>query len=326
MKRGTPMTWEQLRVGLLVLGGLAIGALALVLVGRTGNVFGQRYELVTLVPSAAGLVPGAAVQLAGQTVGQVDRVDLIPVDARPPSGEAVALWLNVNVDVRDQIREDSRAQVRTQGLLGDRLIDISPGGPDARVLEPGDTLVSAKPVDYDALIADGAAAVGDLVEVTGDLSQLTRGVLEGRGTLGRLMTDDELYIRLTGLAASMDTLLDAAAQPGGPVMRMLSDDSLYLSLKRTVAALDSTSARVARGEGTVGRMIADDSLYASLLSTIERTDSLLARVEGGEGSFGKMMEDPRLYEQLLKTVVDLGSLLEEVRENPDRYVPDVSVF
>jgi len=320
------MTWEQLRVGLLVLGGLAIGALALVLVGRTGNVFGQRYELVTLVRSAAGLVPGAAVQLAGQTVGQVDRVDLIPADARPPSGEAVALWLNVNVDVRDQIREDSRAQVRTQGLLGDRLIDISPGGPGARILEPGDTLASATPVDYDALIADGAAAVGDLVEVTGDLSRLTRGVLEGRGTLGRLMTDDELYTRLTGLAASMDTLLDAAAQPGGPVMRMLGDDSLYLSLKRTVAALDSTSARVARGEGTVGRMLADDSLYASLLSTIERTDSLLARVEDGEGSFGKMMEDPRLYEQLLKTVVDLGSLLEEVRENPDRYVPDVSVF
>lgn len=326
MKRGTPMTWEQLRVGLLVLGGLAIGALALVLVGRTGNVFGQRYELVTLVRSAAGLVPGAAVQLAGQTVGQVDRVDLIPADARPESGEAVALWLNVNVDVRDQIREDSRAQVRTQGLLGDRLIDISPGGPGARILEPGDTLASATPVDYDALIADGAAAVGDLVEVTGNLSQLTRGVLEGEGTLGRLMTDDELYTRLTGLAASMDTLLDAAAQPDGPVMRMLSDDSLYLSLKRTVAALDSTSTRLARGEGTVGRMLADDSLYASLLSTIERTDSLLARVEAGEGSVGRMMEDPGLYEQLLKTVVDLGTLLEEVREDPDRYVPDVSVF
>lgn len=320
------MTWEQLRVGLLVLGGLAIGALALVLVGRTGNVFGQRYELVTLVRSAAGLVPGAAVQLAGQTVGQVDRVDLIPADARPPSGEAVALWLNVNVDVRDQIREDSKAQVRTQGLLGDRLIDILPGGPDARILAPGDTLASATPVDYDALIAEGAAAVGDLVEVAGNLSELTRGVLEGQGTLGRLMTDEALYTRLTGIAASMDTLLDTAAEPDGPVMRMLRDDSLYASLKRTMSSLDSTTARVARGEGTVGRMLADDSLYATLLSTVERTDSLLARVEAGEGSFGQMMEDPGLYEALLKTVVDLGSLLEEVREDPDRYVPDVSVF
>lgn len=326
MRRGTPLTWEQLRVGVLVLGGLAVGALALVLVGRTGNVFGDRYELVTLVPSAAGLVPGAAVQLAGQTVGQVDRVDLIPVEERPSSGEAVALWLNVNVDVRDQIRTDSRAQVRTQGLLGDRLIDISPGSAGQRVLRAGDTLAAAPPVDYDALIAEGASAVGDLVEVTRNLSELTQGVLAGEGTLGRLVTDAALYDRLTGVAASMDTLLAAAAQPGGPMMRMLSDDSLYLSMRRTLAALDSTTARVARGEGTVGRLVSDDSLYASLLSTVERTDSLLARVESGEGAFGRMLDDPKMYEELLKTVVDLGSLLEEVRENPDRYVPDVSVF
>lgn len=326
MRRGTPLTWEQLRVGVLVLGGLAVGALALVLVGRTGNVFGDRYELVTLVPSAAGLVPGAAVQLAGQTVGQVDRVDLIPVEQRPSSGEAVALWLNVNVDVRDQIRTDSRAQVRTQGLLGDRLIDISPGSAGQRVLRAGDTLAAAPPVDYDALIAEGASAVGDLVEVTRNLSELTQGVLAGEGTLGRLVTDAGLYDRLTGVAASMDTLLAAAAQPDGPMMRMLRDDSLYLSMRKTVAALDSTTARVARGEGTVGRLLSDDSLYASLLSTVERTDSLLARVESGDGTFARMLDDPQMYEEMLKTVVDLGALLEQVREDPERYVPDVSIF
>ena len=320
------MTWEQLRTGLLVLGGLALGGLGLILVGRTGNVFGSRYRLVTLVGSAAGLVPGAAVQLAGQTVGQVDRVDLIPVEDRPESGEAVALWLAVNTEVKNQIRADSKAQVRTQGLLGDRLIDIAPGSPGARVLEPGDTLAARRPVDYDALIADGAAAVGDLVEVTNDLSDITRGLLAGEGTLGRLVTDDALYARLAGVAASMDTLLAAAARPGGSLMRMLGDDSLYLSMKRTVAALDSTTARVARGEGTMGRLVADDSLYASLLAAVGRTDSLLARVASGEGSLGKMMEDPGLYEELLRTVTDLGSLLAEVRRDPDRYVPDVSVF
>lgn len=326
MRRGNPMTWEQLRVGLLILGAFVIGAMALMFVGRTGHVFGNRYELVTLVNSAAGLVPGAAVQLAGQTVGQVERVELIPVEQRPESGEAVALWLAVNLDVQPQIRRDSKAQVRTQGLLGDRLIDISPGGIDEPVLGAGDTVSAASPVDYDALIAEGAAAVDDLVDVASQLSDLTRGILAGEGTLGRLVTDEELYVGLSGVAASMDTLLSAASDPDGPVMRMLADDSLYLSMERTVAALDSMTARVARGEGSVGRLLADDSLYASLLGAAERTDSLLARVEGGEGSLGKMLEDPQLYEELLKTVVDLGSLLEAVRGDPDRYVPDVQVF
>lgn len=326
MRRGTPLTWEQLRVGLLVIGGLAVAALALVFVGRTGNVFGDRYRLVTLLGSAAGLVPGAAVQLAGQTVGQVDRIVLLPVDERPESGETVALWLAVNEDVHEQIRTDSRAQVRTQGLLGDRLIDISPGSPDARILAPGDTLASARPVDYDALIAEGAAAVGDLVEITRDLSELTSGVLAGQGTLGMLVTDEKLYVELTSLASSIDTLLAAAAAPRGPVMRMLRDDSLYVSLRSTLASLDSITAGVARGEGTVGRLLEDDSLYASLLAAAERTDSLLARVEGGEGALGRLVEDPRLYDELLRTVVDLGSLLEAVREDPERYVPAVEVF
>ncbi len=320
------MTWEQVRVGIFLIIVLAIGATALVLIGRSGNVFGERYQLVTLVRSAAGLVPGAEVQLAGQAVGQVDRVVLIPPEDRPESGQAVALWLNVRVSVQSQIREDSRAQVRTQGLLGDRLIDIRPGSAGARILQDGDTLHAASSVDFDALIAEGSEAVGDLVEITSNLAELTRGVLEGEGTIGRLVTDAALYDRLVSLAGSMDTLVAAAADADGPVMRMLEDESLYLSIRSTLTSLDSVAAGVARGEGSLGRMLTTDSLYAALLGSITRMDSLLASLESGKGAMGRLFTDPVLYEELLKTMVDFGSLLEAVREDPERFVPEVSVF
>lgn len=320
------MTWEQVRVGIFLIIVLAMGATALVLIGRSGNVFGERYQLVTLVRSAAGLVPGAEVQLAGQAVGQVDRVVLIPPEDRPESGQAVALWLNVRVSVQSQIREDSRAQVRTQGLLGDRLIDIRPGSAGARILQDGDTLHAASSVDFDALIAEGSEAVGDLVEITSNLAELTRGVLEGEGTIGRLVTDAALYDRLVSLAGSMDTLVAVAADADGPVMRMLKDESLYLSIRSTLTSLDSVAAGVARGEGSLGRMLTTDSLYAALLGSITRMDSLLASLESGEGAVGRLFTDPLLYEELLKTMVDFGSLLEAVREDPERFVPEVSVF
>ncbi len=326
MRRGTPMTWEQVRVGIFLIIVLAMGATALVLIGRSGNVFGERYQLVTLVRSAAGLVPGAEVQLAGQAVGQVDRVVLIPPEDRPESGQAVALWLNVRVSVQSQIREDSRAQVRTQGLLGDRLIDIRPGSAGARILQDGDTLHAASSVDFDALIAEGSEAVGDLVEITNNLAELTRGVLEGEGTIGRLVTDAALYDRLVSLAGSMDTLVAVAADADGPVMRMLEDESLYLSIRSTLTSLDSVAAGVARGEGSLGRMLTTDSLYTALLGSITRMDSLLASLESGEGAMGRLFTDPVLYEELLKTMVDFGSLLEAVREDPERFVPEVSVF
>ncbi|TFG66752.1 MAG: MCE family protein [Gemmatimonadales bacterium] len=326
MKRGTPMTWEQVRVGVFLIIALAMGATALVLIGRTGNVFGERYQLVTLVRSAAGLVPGAEVQLAGQAVGQVDRVVLILPENRPEGGQAVAVWLDVNLAVQAQIRDDSRAQVRTQGLLGDRLIDIRPGSAGARILQDGDTVQAASSVDFDALIAEGSEAVGELVEITGNLAELTRGVLEGEGTLGRLVTDAALYDRLVSLAGSIDTLVTAAADSDSPVMRMLEDDSLYLSIRSTLTSLDSVAAGVARGEGSLGRLLTTDTLYSALLSSVVRTDSILASLESGDGSMGRLFTDPELYEELLKAMVDFGALLDAVREDPDRYVPEVSVF
>jgi phospholipid/cholesterol/gamma-HCH transport system substrate-binding protein len=326
LRRGSPITWEQVRVGVLILLSLLILSVAVFLIGDTGNVFGQRYQLVTLVRSAAGLVPGASVQLAGQTVGQVDRIDLIPPESRPAGGQAVEIHLAIDLKVQEQIRADSRAQVRTQGLLGDKLIDITPGTAAATVLAAGDTVQSSTSVDYDALIAEGASAVGELLEVTQNLSELTRGLLEGEGSLGQLVMDDELYERVTALAANLDSLLSAASAPNSQLMRLLTDDSLYSSLRASAEAVESLTGSMARGEGTIGQLIQSDSLYLALQSSMMRTDSLLARLQAGEGSAGKMLTDEALYEELLKTVVDLNALLAAVREDPKRYVPPVSVF
>ena len=120
MRRSRPITWEEVKVGVLLIVALALLATGIFFIGNTGNVFGDRYQLVTLMRSAAGLVPGAAVQVAGQPVGQVSRIAFIDPEGRPATGEGVAVWLAVNREVRDQIRTDSRARIRTQGLLGDR--------------------------------------------------------------------------------------------------------------------------------------------------------------------------------------------------------------
>lgn len=326
MRRGAAVTWEQVRVGLLILVALGVLSVGVFLVGDTGNVFGERYRLVTLVRSASGLVPGAAVQLAGQTVGQVDDIRFISPDERPKTGEAVAIVLAINVDVQDQIRVDSRAQVRTQGLLGDRLIDIAPGTSESRVLQPGDTVASAASLDYDALLAEGAEAVGDLTDVASNLSGLTRGLLEGQGTLGRLVVDEQLYDRLVDLTASLDTVVASVAAPGSNLMRVLQDDTLYTAIRSAVASFDTLSRAVVAGEGTLGQLVRSDSLYHQLSGTVSRADSLLAGLLAGQGSVGRLLEDEQLYEELLRTLVELNAMLEDVRRDPSRFVPEVTVF
>jgi len=326
VRRGAAVTWEQVRVGLLILVALIVLSLGVFMIGDTGHVFGQRYRLVTLVRSASGLVPGAAVQLAGQTVGQVDDIRLIPPDRRQGRRDAVAIWLAINVEVQDQIRADSRAQVRTQGLLGDRLIDIRPGTSEARVLQPGDTLASAASLDYDALLAEGAEAVGDLTDVARNLSALTRGLLDGAGTLGRLVVDEALYDHMVRLVEGLDTLIASAATPRGNLMRMLRDDTLYMAARSAVARFDTLTRSIMEGDGTLGQLVQSDSLYRELTSTVSHADSLLAGLLAGQGSAGRLIEDPELYEELLRTLVELNSILEDVRGDPSRYVPEISVF
>ncbi|HKK28094.1 MAG TPA: MlaD family protein [Gemmatimonadota bacterium] len=326
MRRSTPITWDQVRVGVLLLVGLALLAVGVLFIGQVGHVFGNRYRIVTLMRSAEGLVPGAAVQLAGQNVGQVDAIHWLEPGERARTGEAVAVWLAVNQEVQPQIRTDSKARLRTQGLLGDRVIDIEPGSVDARVLEEGDTLPASEPLDYQDILARGSDAVTGLTDLTTSLDSLTRELLAGRGSLGRLLVDDSLYRSVSSLSLSLDRFLRRVNRGQGALGRMLTDDALYDNLVGITAGLDTLTGRVASGEGTLGRMVASDSLYRELHGAAARANALLGRLDRGEGSMGRAVASDSLYEEVLKSLVDLNAILGDFREHPEKYVPPVTVF
>lgn len=326
MRRSAPVTWDQVRVGLFLLVALALLALGAFLVGDTGHVFGERYRLVTLLRSSAGLVPGAPVQVAGQSAGRVERIDFIEPERRPPSGEAVAVWLAVDREVQQLVRADSRARLRTQGLLGDRLLDIEPGSAGARVLRAGDTLPAVEALDYQEALDQASAAVTSLTALVENLTEVTHGVLEGEGSLGRLVTDDALYGRLVGLAGTLDRLLGRATSGEGFLGRMLEDETLYDRLAEAVSSLDSLTAAVASGEGTLGRLVVSDSLYRSLADVAGRTDSILRAVQEGRGALGRLATEDAAYEELLRTLVELNAILEDVRADPARYIPPIEIF
>lgn len=326
MRRSKPVTWDQIRVGLVLLTALIVLSLGVFFIGDIGDVFGTRYRLVTLMESAAGLVPGAPVQVAGQNAGQVDRIEFISPEDRPPSGEAVAVWLAVNVEIRDQVRSDSRARVRTQGLLGDRLIDIEPGSADRPVLLEGDTLAAAPALSYQELLGQAADAVQNLTVLAENLSAVADSLLTGEGALGQMLVDDRLYRSLVDLSEGLSDVIGPLSEGRGSLGRLIQEDTLYHRLVSATEGLDSLTAALVSGSGTLGQLVQSDSLYRALSSSATRTDSLLATFERGEGSLGRLMVDEGLYEELLRTIVDLNALLQDVREDPKRFIPPIRVF
>ena len=321
MKRSTFITWDQLKVGLLILAALAVMVLAVFQLGRAANLFSDRYELVTFLPNANGLRVGGQVTVAGQIAGAVKKIEFLPVDG--DSTRNLIVTVGVDEKLRDQIRGDSKARLRTMGLLGDKIFDISPGTPRYAVLQPGDTLPLGESLDLENVIQRASGAVDDMVGLTHDLRDITGGIVRGEGTVGQLLTNRTLYDELTATLGRTNQMLTRLQNRNGTIGRLIEDPRLYDNAVRAIASVDTLVRAFNNPDGTLGRLVSDTALYAHLVGIAQGGDSLVKMLSSGEGTASKLLSDPQLYDQLLKSVTDLNKILDEVRRNPERYLRGV---
>jgi phospholipid/cholesterol/gamma-HCH transport system substrate-binding protein len=317
MKRSSFITWDQLKVGVLILVALLIMAVAILKLGQAGNLFGSRYRLVAYVASASGLRIGGPVTVAGQLAGSIEDIEFLPPDT--DTTRNLKLLIEVNRTLTEQVRKDSRAKIKTLGLLGDKVFDISPGTPRFPVMKEGDTLVIAPSIDYEAVVQQASGAINQVVALTNDLKGVTAGITRGEGTLGQLVTNRMLYDQLNSALTRTSSLMARLENPRGTVGRLLNDPALYHSLNRAIASVDTVIGQINSGGGVVGKLLRDDTLYTHLVSVVARADTLVGVMSSGNGTMKKLLTDQQLYDQLVKTVTELNTVLVDVRRDPRRY-------
>lgn len=324
MKRSSFITWDQLRVGLVILVALGILTLAIYKLGQAANLFAKRYDLTAYLKDANGLTPGGQVTLAGQTAGTIKKIEFLPVDA--DTNRNLKLTLAIDENLAQQIRTDSKAQVRTMGLLGDKVVDITPGTPKGVVLRAGDTIAVSPALDYEQVLAQAAGAVGDVVTLTRDMRQLTQGIVQGQGTLGQLVTNRDLYDQLTSTLSRTNGMLAKLQNPNGTVGRLLNDPTLYTQLTGMLASTDSLLQAMNSQQGSLGRFVRDTVLYTNFLRLSIGADSVLHMLTNGNGMASKLLTDQTLYDRLNKLVTDLNAVLADVRRDPGRYTKGMIQF
>ena len=325
MRRSPSITWDQLRVGLVIAVAVLVLGVAIYKLGQSANLFHKRYELIAYVPDANGLREGGSVMVAGQLAGSVKKIEFLPVDA--DTTRNLRLILAVDDAVREQIRRDSRGKLRTLGLLGDKVFDITPGTPRARPLVDGDTVTVVQALDYEAVIAQASGAVNDMVALTRDLRVITGGLAKGEGTVGQLLTNRTLYDQLNGTLGRANGMLARLQNPNGSVGRMLDDPTLYNRLVGVIGSTDSLVISLKDSKGTAGLLLRDTTLYRNMVGITQGADSLIRTLTNGQGTASKLLTDQTLYDQLNKLVNDLSAMLADVRRDPGRYTKGmVKVF
>ena len=317
MRPSPRITWDQLRVGLVIAVAVLVLGIAVYKLGQAANLFAKRYELIAFLPDANGLREGGSVMVAGQLAGTVTKIEFLPVDA--DTTRNLRLTLAVDAGVREQIRRDSKGKLRTLGLLGDKVFDITPGTPRFQPLVEGDTVTVVQALDYEAIITQASGAVNDMVALTRDLRVITGGLAKGEGTVGQLLTNRELYDQLNGTLARANTMLARFQNPNGSVGRLLDDPTLYNRLVGVIGSTDSLIVSLNQSKGTAGLLIRDTTLYSNMVGITRGADSLMRSLTNGQGTASRLLTDQTLYDHLNKLVNDLSAILADVRRDPGRY-------
>ena len=165
------------------------------------------------------------------------------------------------------------------------------------------------------LLAEDNALYNDLSNTVANLKSVTAKIDSGTNSLGRLINDDGgVYTNLSATIANAKAISERLEKGEGTLGKLLSsDDSVYKDLKETVAHVKNVSASLENGEGTLGKLIKDDNkIYNDLDATVANLKLVTDRLAKGEGTLGKLSADEQLYN-------DVHGLVKDVRQTVDNF-------
>lgn len=244
---------QAVALGLVVVLALGLTGFGLARVAARQGLWADTVELTVGLPESHDVGPGTPVRVRGVDAGQVVAVEY--PDADGPDA-AVTLRMKVDAKFAGRLYADASARVHPTGLLGGKVIAVSPGTPASGPLAGG-RLKAAETQDVGAAVAKlGAAAekIGDAAEET---KQLVHDARTGNGTLGKLIRDDDLYRDVKGLATDSREFVQRANGAVGKVEGQVANVEGFVKDGRDT--INSTKQTVdAVNQSWVGRQIGAD--------------------------------------------------------------------
>jgi len=309
---------KEAKVGIFVLLGLVILTYFTFRVSKWGGIGEKGYKLTVDFETAAGLEPKANVKMAGVPIGKVEDIQLV--------GNRARLVLRINEGVH--IPLDSVASIQTQGLLGEKYVEILPGKQTARMLPPGGRVENTiPPTNLDEIVRKVSQISDDLKKFTQSLSE-TFGTEEGKKAMKEILANVQETTaalktvvvanedRLNQILANVDTLSgdlkDIASANKENLRETVANlrafsETLKKETPGLAKKLEEMSERVSTVVGENRENIRESianlkTASAKLDNTLDAAQTVLARIERGEGTIGKLVNDNTVVDSLASTL------------------------
>lgn len=280
-------------VGAFVLGGLAIFAAGLFLIGDRRLLFADQFEVYTELTKVTGLQVGTSVRVAGLDAGEVLE---IRVPASP--SQPFRIRMRLREDLHHLIRSDSVCSVHTDGIVGSAFIQVSPGSDAATIVPAGGTLEGRDMIEFADLVQEGRdtfrVVTREVMDLKEDVSAAILAATDATRTV-------DTVIQETG--NEIQTLVRTSTGAAEEVQRVLTD------------ARDIVT-EVKAGKGTIGQLITDDALYrrvTGLATEAERTvANLQAVTDRARTSFEAATARDGAAQQMVRSVQGMLAEAQEV--------------
>lgn len=272
---------------------IALGIFTIVLSRQ--NFLQKKYPIEVIFSEVGGLREGDHVFLRGTKVGVVDSTFL--------QNNHVVVRSNLEVPV--EFREGYKVEVVSSSMLGGKLLKLYEGPISAPALPANTTILGEDPIDI----------LEELGDAVGEFKEMTRKVSAGEGTLGRLLSDDEMYVSLKAMVENLNLVSQKLANGEGTIGKLIQDETVYNDVQKTIANLSNASERLANGEGTLGKLLSeDDTLYADVSGAAANIREITEKIRTGEGTLGKLVEDDKIYDEAQKLLEELRAAIDDMRE------------
>lgn len=281
---------EGARLGIFIFLGTILLILAIFLLGSKEKLFTNTIEIKAYFDQIEGLKSGAPVRLSGYDIGSVSSVSF----ANDASAKVEVKMRIVN-DLKHLIRIDSEASIETEGLVGKKIVAITPGSTDAAEVASGGVIKSKTPMNIAKIIEETESVMGYMKDLTKDFSEIFAKVNQGKGSIGKLVNDEQLYKSAVSVTQSADKSMNTITKRLDEISDIIVNTSG--SLKSIVGNVDATIndlrnilSNIKNGEGVLGKLISDKKMADSVSSVIRNLVKTADQTRIATSSLAENME------------------------------------
>lgn len=238
---------NKIKLGIFVLTGTILLIVSLYLIGTKQNLFNKTFSVYVKFNNVGGLIAGNNVRFAGIAIGTVKEVQIL-------NDSVVLVQMVIREDAMRYIRKASLAEIGSDGLMGNRLINLSTPIADSPFIDPGDTIVSLTAVETDEMMRTLNTTNENVLVISSDLRKITRKIYDSNpmwDLLSDSMAAENIRRTLRNIesASSMagqmtldaENLLSEIREGNGMAGKILSDDSTAKDFEQTLANLKAAT-------------------------------------------------------------------------------------